>query len=463
MSDGGGSTTTTASSQPWSGAQPYLSDIMSQAKGLYNQGTSYAPFNTVAPFSPATQQGLDMTAQRAINGSPIINTASQSLQNLMQPRTAPGSDTLQSLISGYNDPGTALTQQGASATNAALPYAAMLAQSGPNMAGNSVLQNGATGGYSNAAIPGASGIANQDPNSNPATRYLGAQASTESINPYLDRMYAAASKPVIDSVNARAGMAGRTGSGADQQLLTRNLGDMASTMYGQNYQQAVQNQQSAANSIQGAYDNSQGRGLQATSLLGNLSGQDISNRLSSANNLNSANLGAYNAQGNAAQMYGGLGENQANRALQGGNQLSASAANQAQTRYGAANSLNANQISQGNQSIAASTLAPEMAGQDYTNLQSLLDVGGRYDAQANSQLADLKARFDYGQQQPWNLLNYYSGAVTGMGGLGGNKTTTAQQPSQSVIPSLLGTGVNLLSSSANNSGQSIFANLLGLK
>jgi hypothetical protein len=61
MSDGGQKTqTTTSSSEPWSGAKPYLTDVMSQAKGLNTAGTGFNPYpgSTVVPFAGQTTQAL---------------------------------------------------------------------------------------------------------------------------------------------------------------------------------------------------------------------------------------------------------------------------------------------------------------------------------------------------------------------------------------------------------------------
>ncbi len=60
----------TQESSPWEGQQPFLRDIFSQAQGLFDQGPQqYYPGQTVAPFSPQTQLGMDLTTQRALGGS----------------------------------------------------------------------------------------------------------------------------------------------------------------------------------------------------------------------------------------------------------------------------------------------------------------------------------------------------------------------------------------------------------
>ncbi len=74
MSSGGGTTVT--NSEPWSGAQPYLQNIMGQASGLYG---AQAPS---AGMSPITQQAMGLTAQRALEGSPLLQTAQNTVQTM---------------------------------------------------------------------------------------------------------------------------------------------------------------------------------------------------------------------------------------------------------------------------------------------------------------------------------------------------------------------------------------------
>ena len=215
MSSGGGTTTTNSS--PWVGAQPYLTDIMSQAQGTYNAQAPYMG------MSPITQQALGLTAQRALDGSPLLQTAQNTVQNF-----AAGGNT----------------------------------------------------------------------------------------NPYLDQMAQKAASTTRDYAMAPFTAAGRTGSAANAQYVTDEIGNVMNQMYGQQY--------------------------------------------------------------------------------------------------------NADQ----NRTLAAAQMAPGLANQDFMQLQQLLGVGQTYD------------------QAPWNLLNNYSGAVSGFGGMGG--TTTQKAPSQSIFPSLLGGAISAL-------------------
>ncbi len=93
-------------------------------------------------------------------------------------------------------------------------------------------------------------------------------------NPYLDATYDRMSDRVRGSVDAAMSRAGRTNSGAHQDLLTDNLGDLANQVYGQNYQLERDRQHQAGS----AYDQYTGRQLQAAAIaptVNNLEYQDI--------------------------------------------------------------------------------------------------------------------------------------------------------------------------------------------
>lgn len=66
---GKGTTQTTQTSEPWSKAQPYMTDVMKLGQNLYNQ-------NYVSPY---TTQAQNLTANRALQGSPLMRNASSQL------------------------------------------------------------------------------------------------------------------------------------------------------------------------------------------------------------------------------------------------------------------------------------------------------------------------------------------------------------------------------------------------
>lgn len=76
MGGSGSKQTTNTVAEPPSFIQPYLKDAANQSVGIYDQGPKqYFPGSTVVPFSPQTQQALNLTQQRALNGSPLVDQA----------------------------------------------------------------------------------------------------------------------------------------------------------------------------------------------------------------------------------------------------------------------------------------------------------------------------------------------------------------------------------------------------
>lgn len=97
---GGGSTTTVQKADPWAGQQPYLLNIFRQARQLYNSGgmaPNYYPGQTVADQSKWTQDALQMQADRAQNGSPLIDNASTAINNITTGQALAGNQGLNTL------------------------------------------------------------------------------------------------------------------------------------------------------------------------------------------------------------------------------------------------------------------------------------------------------------------------------------------------------------------------------
>lgn len=105
MSSGGSRTETTIqNSEPWPAAQPYLTDVMRQAKEMFNSnvGREQLPFSTFIPFSNQTNQALALTENRARNGSPLIRQANQQVGQAMGGtyNNSPANTYLQSVARG---------------------------------------------------------------------------------------------------------------------------------------------------------------------------------------------------------------------------------------------------------------------------------------------------------------------------------------------------------------------------
>jgi hypothetical protein len=81
-SSGGGTQTTTSSSAPWAGQQPYLREQFEEAQRLYQSGQlspRVMAGSQIAGFAPETLRALEMQAQRATEGSPLLRAGQEEL------------------------------------------------------------------------------------------------------------------------------------------------------------------------------------------------------------------------------------------------------------------------------------------------------------------------------------------------------------------------------------------------
>jgi hypothetical protein len=206
---GGGSQTTTQTTEPWSEQKPYLTKGFSEAEQIYNQGPQeYFPGQTYVDPSAATQSGIQGQINQA--GQPSVTGDA----------------------SGY----AANTLQG----NTDNPYASMLNQ------GESGLTATSQGAYLN---------------SNP---YL--DQTFDSAAGKLGEQF---SDTVMPNIGAQFGMSGGAGSALHQELaakaggqFTDSLSSLASDIYGGNYQQERARQDAASGNLMGTGAGLYGTGVQ---------------------------------------------------------------------------------------------------------------------------------------------------------------------------------------------------------
>ena len=74
-----GQSTTIQNSEPWAAQQPYLETGFKKAEEQLNKPMEYYPNSTVVPFSNQTSQALDMYENRATAGSPLTQTAQNTV------------------------------------------------------------------------------------------------------------------------------------------------------------------------------------------------------------------------------------------------------------------------------------------------------------------------------------------------------------------------------------------------
>jgi hypothetical protein len=78
------SVTQTTETSPPDYLLPFLKDSANVAQKLMGRGPmSYYSGNTVVPFSPQTNQALNLQQNRALSGSPVLNSAQGFTQNLL--------------------------------------------------------------------------------------------------------------------------------------------------------------------------------------------------------------------------------------------------------------------------------------------------------------------------------------------------------------------------------------------
>lgn len=76
-------TTQTVTNAPPAFLEPYFRQGAEAATNLYNQGGGFYQGNTVAPLSSTTNQALELTRQRALNGNPLDRVAQTNTQRTL--------------------------------------------------------------------------------------------------------------------------------------------------------------------------------------------------------------------------------------------------------------------------------------------------------------------------------------------------------------------------------------------
>lgn len=262
---------------------------------------------------------------------------------------------------------------GMQAGSAAQPLYQNLYNSAQNQPGAGVYGQAAGGGFQNGATAQAQAIAN---------------GSMLNSNPYQQQMMQAATRPleqqfsqsVLPGISSLYSKSGRLGSGSMERALGtategfgRALGDVTSNLAGNQYQAERQLQQ------------------QALGQFGALSAGDIQTRLAGAQGLQSAQAQSLQGQLGAA---GGVGASQ-EQALQ--------------------------------RQLSAASAAPSIYAQQYLPSQMLGQIGSQQEAIDGQVLQDQMARYNFGQQLPYQQLSGYLSSVYGspMGSYG---TQTSTQP-----------------------------------
>jgi hypothetical protein len=450
-----GSQTTTTNSEPWSGQQPYLQNIFSEAQRLYNQGPQeYYPGQTVAPFSPQTMMGMDLMTQRALGGSPQQDMFGNYLMDAMgQPNIDPGAvfNPAQQAAGGIGTGQNMMMQAGQAGMNAGQPNqmvgGAANALSGmtgygglgeaQQFAGNPAL--GALPASEQFALSqmGVGGAGNQQLAQTASGGFLGS-------NPYLDQMFNTAAgrageqfnEQVMPGIAAQFGSGGRTGGGIHQEVagnaarqFGRDLQGMAAGVYSPAYESERNRMIQAAQGASGAGLGAAGLGVDA---FGQYNQADLGRLgLASGHYLGERGLGQ---QG--ATALGGLGIDQGQLGLGGAGLAGQMGQGMGQLGIGGMDAMQNMYNTIGQNQFRAGTLMPSFNDMQYGDIQRLMGVGGMIEDQAQRYMGANQDRWNFGQAAPWQNMNNYANAIYGLPG--GYGTQSSTQPGGSRAAGIMG-------------------------
>ena len=402
--------------------RPYVDTALSEAERLRQAGgPAYYGGETYVKPSAQTQTALFLAQQRAGQGSPLLKGAQSTVQGLMGTQSPYESqyasragqtsqygsafDALAGQTSKYgsvfDEIGQAASpyqQQFAGMAQEASPYQQQMAQMAQNayVDPNQSFYQGMRGGaMQNEALAGTRATSQG--------AYLGGSPYLESALGQANRLTAESLQEGIRGLQSKTSMAGRYGSGAEQQLAGKMTDAAARALAEQNQQAYLQNYQ-------------QERGLQEQALqsLGGLSQQGFVNQLTGAQGLGTAAQQAYANQMGATQAAQGVyGSDLANRmaaAQAGQNVYQSDYANQMAALGGAQGVRQADIATQ----MQAAGMAPGLAAADYADLDKLMAVGQAQEGYTAAQQAADKARYDYTAQLPYQTLQNYGAFITGL-------------------------------------------------
>ncbi|BAQ90346.1 Multidrug/pheromone exporter [uncultured Mediterranean phage uvMED] len=356
---GGGSQTVNTQVEPPDYAKPFLEFGLAEAKDQYmSDMPGYYPGSTVVGFAPESQMALNMVRQRALDGSPLISGAQNTIKT--------------AATGGYVNPALA-------------GYGGFARGGGGIGLGANVFRSAAAGGMTNEALPFARGLAG-GANLGEAIDMTRATARGDFLSgsPGLQGAIDRALDPVQDRIQSQFARAGRMGSGANQEVLTKGLSDVASDIAYQDYSRERQNQLAAQQNLAGLQSQQFGTQLSGLNALGSLSGQDLARRMSGASALSAAD------QARMQRQLAGLGGQ-------------ASTANQDFARR-----------------MQGAQLAPQFADLDYQGAERLAAVGSAREQQAQAELQDQVNRFNFDQNIDAQKLNNFM-ALIGGGTVGSNQ------------------------------------------
>jgi len=371
MSGGGGGTNTVQNADPWSGVQPYLKEMFGNSSDMIGAGPmdqyggqTYAGFN---PLQLQGQQGqLDYANQMGGSLSQLFGAQSQMLGGQNQ------------MMGSFQDP-----MMGAGGV-----YGDVM---GRQSYGDTWGSMGDT-----AATQALAGQYNQDPMSSQSGQNLAAM-QTPGKNPYLDDMVGSAlgqvsknfNENIMGNILQEAQVSGQNIGDSGYlknvkqggEAAMKQMGGIASGMYGNAYNQDMNRALQASQAGMGYEGQGASRGLQAAGMGAGFEQQQGQAGIQSQQLLDQMRM---SAAGGATSGYGsGLG--MANQAQQAG-------------------------MGMADQNYQMGLLPSQLYGQ----------VGGQQQGMTQQGIDEAMERYYYPQESQQDMMDWYSGILSGAGGLGGS-------------------------------------------
>lgn len=380
-----------------------------QALGLYSQGP------TIQGFGDTSQQAQQMIQNVAGGGNRVgdaINTVSGQFNNANP------------FLSGFGNISSNPYTSSVAGSQTSNPY-----QANFNTIGQST--NPYTGqiasGYRNNPYASTINMSDANPFMQSFMDFQGNQ------NQYFDATVDRALDKVTDQVNSQFGLAGRTGSGAHQGVMTERLGDVANQMYSDNFGSNMDRYLQSLSSGANVYSDTAGRNLAATGMgidAFNTDQNRALNYLKTAANLSNTDLDrALQATGMGADVFSDDQSRNLQALTTAGNFSNQDVLNELQALSQGADVFNTDQL----RSLQAAGMIPGLSNARYTDALMLQGLGQDQDAMSQS-LAD----------SGWQNLQRYMDIIRG-------SRETPEEPDASStdkLLGLLGLGGGLLSGGA---------------
>lgn len=360
-----GTTETVQKSDPWSGQQPYLTSGFAAAQDIYNQGgPQYFPGQTYAGSNPQLQGGINALTNIGMYGTPGQRGAIDTVNSITDPNflnSNPSNGTYNSAANGGMNVNTGgyfqpIASGEVSNTGGADTFNALSNGSLTNTGGVGTLRNFANGNMLSAK------------------------------NPYFQQMAATTAANVQPTIEGQFAAGNRSDSGLGARALGLGLGDAIGGLAYNNYQQGLQQQESAANSLANIGQQNIGNRLAGATNLANLGQQNIGNRLAAGNALTSLGFGNNNtrlagAAGQAQNFQSGIGDQ-----------------------------------------LTAASYAPTLANMAYNQAGAFTGAGTQQQGLDQAAINDAVSRYNYQQQLPYSNLANYMNMI--QGNYGGTSSTS---------------------------------------